>query len=74
MFRYKDYIPLSRYENGEPDPERHHRRGGSRLQEGGWKRRVPVYAFYAISLFINIYFTYETLSAWPAPLDNYQSL
>ena len=68
--RYKDYIPLARYEH--PDQDRH--KGFFRHQEPGWKRRALLLAFYALSLGINAYFIYKTLTKWPAPLDNYQSL
>ena len=71
--RYKDYIPLSRYENGDPS-ERAHRAGSSRTHEKSWRQRLPVLTFYAVSLGINLFFIYKTFSAWPAPLDNYQAL
>lgn len=66
--RYKDYIPLARYENGA------YRNGTGRLHDPNWRRRAPVLAFYALSLGINLFFIYNALTAWPAALDNYQSL
>ncbi|KAI0685811.1 nucleotide-diphospho-sugar transferase [Cerioporus squamosus] len=68
MFRrYKDYLPLSLLpddEDGTP----------YRPQKTDMRRRLLTRGLVLVSVLVNLYFVYATLTAWPAPLDDYQSL
>ncbi|TFK87575.1 glycosyltransferase family 8 protein [Polyporus arcularius HHB13444] len=68
MFRrYKDYLPLSLL----PDDEE-----GTpyRPQKTDMRRRLLTRGLVLVSVVVNLYFVYSSFTAWPAPLDDYQSL
>ncbi|KAI1791189.1 nucleotide-diphospho-sugar transferase [Ganoderma leucocontextum] len=69
MFRYKDYIPLPRWSDGEPGSPGHYRN-----KNPADRRRRIGQGLVVLSVLANVYFLYATLTSWPAPLDNYQAL
>ncbi|EJF56837.1 nucleotide-diphospho-sugar transferase [Dichomitus squalens LYAD-421 SS1] len=69
MFRYKDYIPLPPWSDGEPgSPYRN-----AKNPVGDRRRRIGQ-GIVSLSVLVNLYFLYATFTSWPAPLDNYQAL
>lgn len=69
MFRYKDYIPLPRWSDGDVGSPGHHR-----SKNPGDRRRRVGQGLVALSVLANLYFLYASFTSWPAPLDNYQAL
>ncbi|KAI0753147.1 nucleotide-diphospho-sugar transferase [Daedaleopsis nitida] len=67
MVRYSDYIPLSLWPEGElGSPYR------AKAQDK--RRRIIIYVLLGLSTLLNLHFFYASMTSWPAPLDNYQSL
>lgn len=68
MFRrYKDYLPLSILSDDEDGTP-------YRPQKTDMRRRLLTRGLILASVVVNLYFVYSTLTAWPAPLDDYQAL
>ena len=67
--RYRDYIPLPLWADGDTGSPGHHR--SKSPVDRRWR---TWHALVALSVLANVYFLYETFTSWPSPLDNYQGL
>ena len=67
--RYKDYIPLPLWADGDTGSPGHHRS----KSQGDRRWRIGQ-GLVVLSVLANVYFLYAMFTSWPAPLDNYQAL